>query len=740
MRVLHPKHLDMIGSELKFKYRSQERFKTGLGGCLTLLIIIAVLAALLSTIQSLILSPQPEVSISTKYSKKAPKIDLFDEEISLGLAMSDPLKGVRNHSLSTKYITVKAYMESLSTDLRTGAPIRTKTVDIPYKPCSEIRQKKLLKPFLQDKLTKQLSLMFGLCPEVAGIEESYFIQNKIQDPPMYSLNIFIYPCSLEKKEDCASLEEIARTNLYFTTLIKAFDPNNHTHPVTTLPEFDGILRLNPQSRKIMSNMVKFNEIWDDHLDFFDADLRLRYADYQLRLKDEAMRDPDQIHCTKEMIERNDFSCLPYVHFSFQSSGETTIIRRTYIKFFSSLGEVGGTAEILILLSVLLYSWYNRFFMNKFLKRELFGKEQRDQEKLVNIFEDGMQQDSADLPDSELGRPRRKNSLLGGFGDSHRVQLPRKAPNMRRSHQRRDRKKKEEQVMTFIEKNIQKNQDGVELYKKLNRLEILEKILLEEHDKVLVPLVLLNTLKPSPSEEILSKKKKTNKIGSQRIMDARRSQTNLLENVKTPKSKEMSIQEAYQSLKQYQPDSEIKLLIRDFMVKNLPPGIKMHQNQLYPATQKISQQARLKRAAPEKPKIKSRPKEPDSSLTESFEISLNRDRQDDPIIPNEAEKIEGSTARDLAQPQPSLRGETRPIKKRMRRACSEGNHQDYQGFTPKPLLSRSQRPRVFAPQGRKSIGRRRIYQKKKPRRKMGRSYTEEINVRALDLCCIEEEEA
>ena len=61
LKRLDPKHLDMVGSEVKFKYGDQERVKTGLGGSLTLMVILATLAAIYSAAEDLILRPKPEV-------------------------------------------------------------------------------------------------------------------------------------------------------------------------------------------------------------------------------------------------------------------------------------------------------------------------------------------------------------------------------------------------------------------------------------------------------------------------------------------------------------------------------------------------------------------------------------------------------------------------------------------------------------------------------------------------------
>ena len=223
---------------------------------MTLMVIIVIMAALYSTIEDLIFSPKPEVSISTKYFEKHPKVNLYDEELGLGLAVVDQIKGTLQLEQVARITTIKAYIELTTIDLETGAPNLERALEIPYKPCGQVKDQRLIKHFFKDERIKQISMIYGICPELTGIAEKYFIESKTLDPPMYSLSVYLYPCSLPNRQDCASIQDISRTQIYFTSMKKAFDPNNHTHPISTVPEFDGVLRLDPRSTKIMANLVK----------------------------------------------------------------------------------------------------------------------------------------------------------------------------------------------------------------------------------------------------------------------------------------------------------------------------------------------------------------------------------------------------------------------------------------------------------------------------------------------------
>ena len=573
--MLHPKNVDMIGSEFNFKYGDRERFQTGVGGFLTLLVVIVTLGAFYSTVQSLIIDPKPEVSVSTKYSNRAPRYNLYNESITLGLAFVDPLVGVQFPQNAPKYMTIKAYIENLNVDANTALPLRRRVTEVKYKPCSQVKDKKALEPFLKHKQSKELAMTFGFCPELDGISERYFIESKFQDPPLYELFVYIYPCSLPNQADCATPEQVSRSRMYYTNVRKLVDPDNFTSPVSIIPEFDGIIQIDPRSTKYLYHSVKYNEIWDDNMDFFDAKLRTKYADYTLNFKDNSIRNPSQFYCTKEMIENQNknLSCQPYIEFSWQSTGQTQVIKRTYSKFFESLGEVGGTSEILTLFVVLLYTGYNSYFVDRYMKRELYMKQDGGQSKLIDIFQNSGSSEQQGLVDGASGeqevaiQPLKGTFTLGRKGASSKKKKATKAE---------DNEKR--LVMKAIRQNIDANEDGMQLYKKLNRFEVLEKILFEEHDKVLMPVVLLNILKNKEKEkEDFDEEAQS----SRRTLSARstgtafRSQRSLggSHRPSGDPPDEMSVEEAYESLLNHNPDSEIKRLIQGFILNNLPLGVK-----------------------------------------------------------------------------------------------------------------------------------------------------------------------
>jgi hypothetical protein len=59
-----------------------------------------------------------------------------------------------------------------------------------------------------------------------------------------------------------------------------------------------------------------------------------------------------------------------MYFDFYSSGNKRIITRTYPKVVSTLGEIGGNREIILVLGLILYRLYNSIKYDKFKKKEV----------------------------------------------------------------------------------------------------------------------------------------------------------------------------------------------------------------------------------------------------------------------------------------------------------------------------------------------------------------------------------
>ena len=390
--------------------------------------------------------------------------------------------------------------------------------------------------------------LIGQCPDLTGGLEKYFIQSKLQNPPSYSLHLNIFPCTLPSAADCASPSEFKGAEIYGTNTRRAFDAANFTHPLTTILEFDGLEQLDTGNSKVIYHTFRQNEVWDDTQDFFDMKLRIRASDYTVDYRDSRSRDRNKVHCDLSVV--NDplqTVCKPYMKFVYSSGTEKRIIVRTYSKFFNTLGEIGGTAEIFVLFAFLFYFKYNDYFLDKFVMKE------------------GYKVDSLTELKKHIKKTTNKKGDKGFNIDTKPIlSLPRARINQvsdisqaTRGNTQKEKKKEEKATKEILNEQIEENMNGVALFTSLNEMKLLRKILLKPRQRKLLPLVLHNMKK----EELAKEEKKEEK-------DKKGKAKNYVEGDEW--EKEMSISEALDKLTDHNtPKSEIEQAVDDFLLKYLP---------------------------------------------------------------------------------------------------------------------------------------------------------------------------
>ena len=207
---LNPRNLDFLGSEFQLNYTPNGRFQTKAGGFMWIGVIICMIAVAYTSIRSLISTDSPSASVSHLYSTKAPHFDLYKEKMFLHL-------GFRNKGLIyrtrggmaqiNRFVTIKGFIQRSQINEKTGVIEQHYTLDLDYKPCSQVIDKRVIEDLQWHEQSKSLMENLGLCPELAGGQDKYYVQAKAQDPPAFKLQIFFFPCSLPNPADCAPRSE-----------------------------------------------------------------------------------------------------------------------------------------------------------------------------------------------------------------------------------------------------------------------------------------------------------------------------------------------------------------------------------------------------------------------------------------------------------------------------------------------------------------------------------------------------
>ena len=427
------------------------------------------------------------------------------------------------------------------------------TLAVDYKPCGLVKDRKAVEFFQWHQETSALINQFGLCPELDGAQNHYFVNSKVTDPPSHQLRIFVFPCSLPNPDDCAPLSEFKGLELLQSNTKKAFDASNFKTPLITDLEIDGLHQLDPKLSKLMYYKMKNTEVWDDTWDFFfDARLRANSSDYVLNYRDSLVRDHSQLHCDASILDiPYQTQCEPYFTFNLASSGEKRIIMRTYNKFFMSLGEVGGTAEIMTIFALLVYFKYNWFFLQKYVDKQIFSKEsvQNLHKILFSHKREPHQSKQPKDQNEELAKDLQPKSTLKAVAtrtDPDKLKFAKK-----------EKSKKILKTRELLSQHIEEGLDGISLFKRLDELKILGKIFFKPHHKALLPVVLLNLMNEENERKKLMEKTKRKKsvIASERSL--------------MYKEEKLSLEQAYNKLTTTRPMNEMERLIDEFIIKSLP---------------------------------------------------------------------------------------------------------------------------------------------------------------------------
>ena len=571
----NPKNLDFFGSEFQLNYTQNGKFQTKLGGFMWIGVVICMIAVAYSSFRSLISTDSPATSVSNLYSREAPRFDLYKEKMFFHIGFRNKKRVYPTFAgmdQINRFITIKGFIMLTKANHKTGTLDVDYIFDLDYKPCSQVKDRRVMEDLQWHEQSQKFVQNLGLCPELAGGQDKYYVQSKTQDPPATRLRIHIFPCSLPNPSDCAQLSEFQEAQIVHTRINKVFDLSNFEEPLTSIVEMDGVQLLEPNFSKNLFYKVRDYEVWDDTRDFFEQKLRVRSAGYFLDGLDSRSRDSGQLHCDAALLDDPlQLSCTPFMTMLVSSSGEKQITVRTYPKFFATLGEIGGTAELLFLFIGLIYFQYNAYYLKKYIKSEVLKiesaaglrrifpdlKMERDYGKVNPI---GYQSTHTQIT-SRGNRDRVKKEEVSEGVDSS-VQQERTNNPQKKSNNRSD-EKISLKVEELIDKQIEKNMSGISLCKSLNHLEILMKIFFKPRHKKLLPVILLNLINKNPKNKDVSEKDHTKDPCHQLGLDL--------------DEEKFSMEQAYQKITKNQPKTEIEKIMDDFFIEHAPDYFKNHEN-------------------------------------------------------------------------------------------------------------------------------------------------------------------
>ena len=494
--------IDLFGGTFNLRFSSTTgTFQTKLGGHLTVLLGIIFLGFLVNITLQYLDTKSPIVTTSTELNSRDHVFNLYEEDLYLQLVLSNAFGFIEDYE---RFATPKLRVYNMIFN----APRKTYDIkmikEFDYVRCSKIKDSKILGIMNLTHPSKEIQAL-SLCPDFAGSEDEFTISDDLKTNSYRRAELTLYPCSLEDQTKCAKAEEFLRFRVYFGRMNKLLTSANYEKPVTLSPTISDIT-LNTHFSKLMKFAVFHNKIVDRKYEFFAPKTKEEYSSFEVIERDVNPRSPGQIHCTKRQVGlwiRG--GCAEYLSVVYEVKREVFIVRRNYKRITDVFGQFGGIMKLMTAVVFFLYSWYNEAKIRSSIIAATFGFDQNDEkevEKFINSTQRNNQANRAGVKGEALccdpkcrfnDQPKNPQNVdkelifIENGGDRPRPQPFPKKSKKKIIEQKKSKFEKFDQVLgQLAEKRMNVN----DLMSKLNFLDFLEKIFLDENLKKLLPMVLL----------------------------------------------------------------------------------------------------------------------------------------------------------------------------------------------------------------------------------------------------------
>ena len=269
---------------------------------------------------------------------------------------------------------------------------------------------------------------------------------------------------LNDPSQCASPSELSKLKLVITKTKKTIDPSNIAHPYKIMVTTEEI-PINPTRYKTRLFRTKQTKITDLKNDFFGLEDMGQFLTVELFQLENLLRPPHQTHCTLEVLYSG--NCAQYVEFYFEAGNEVIQVLRKYNLPTEIIGEIGGVLKVSMMFGM-VYTIYNQAKKKSFIIGSVFSRRKNSRKNQIR--------------ERRAHEGRDETRSTEGSNQPQRVRfLPKK--QSRRMVPAGISQKAEEEC--FASKT-----DFPHLIKKVNSLDVLERIGLNEYSRKLLPQALL----------------------------------------------------------------------------------------------------------------------------------------------------------------------------------------------------------------------------------------------------------
>ena len=349
--------LDVFARTYKFKAtRGSKTYTTMIGGLATLLGLAVVSVLSFRSFLDCRKTTKPVVSVNRIRMKQPLRLNLSKHEIGLNFAVLNASQVLSIEQMK-QYFTFVGEFQTREKNKEGLVVEKVEKVDI-------FRCKHTVGAKIGPQ-TEWL-LDFAVCPDFDP--ERFFVEGGSQMLPFRRFVAKIYPCSLQNRSKCASWTQLALTIIGTVPIIKVANYSRKKDPLELFIDVDNGKYIGMASKSIITTYYKKNFIFGDDSDFLNQKLEHSYIDVDKVEGKSGTRFSLSSYCSSEEIESGE--CEPYMEMRMRSSFEKMIIQRRYKKFFRSVSEIGGFADLIMILIYSLYFLYSTWSYKAWMRGQL----------------------------------------------------------------------------------------------------------------------------------------------------------------------------------------------------------------------------------------------------------------------------------------------------------------------------------------------------------------------------------
>ena len=466
----------MLASDFHFRFDSRSgKFQTAVGGYMTLMMMVICLAALSTAMMQYFQKKDPVVSNSREAGPIVNEFNMYENTLWTPGSFAIGPSWLTTDVIS-KMTTVVWVMEEKWLNKTTNKFQKRVVRSVPAIPCSQITDP-LIRKYIDISVAVPKFEEIVLCPDLKdddGSKEDFMVSEDLENHAYRTMSMRYYPCSLPNPANCLKREQMLVMRIDMMRINKLLKSYDYEEPVFNL-YYRGFFTIDIKATKFIKRTVMRAKVIDDISRFSPPTLKLEYIKLVEGKLDFKLRDENQLHCSKALIEAG--GCQPYLSFDYSAYSEVEIHYRDYMKFTTLLGELGGLLKIFTTVVFLAYPIYNYREMKGFISRAV-----------VNI-DDG-------LVDRLRALVKKDRKEEGPSGTSSELS----------SHP--EKKKKEPIGVEKAAKQFVKERITTKFFfKRLNSLELIENSLFTDYERKLIPLVLLKIYQKKNNNKTNKNRKK-----------------------------------------------------------------------------------------------------------------------------------------------------------------------------------------------------------------------------------------